>query len=154
MGFQSVVWMLNMMEELMIGLTLKEFCRSRRVGDSVIILQKRQNHYGQFLEITEYGKGGRHSYIIIPEGRESCGWGSCISQLRRLVKHFASARISGQQSKHIQGQVQVQSVEACRTFVDVARQSVEKESESLSKSSVGRIAIQPGSVLNGIGKER
>jgi hypothetical protein len=48
MGFQSVVWMLNMMEELTNGLTSKEFCRSRRVGDSVFILQKRQNHYGQF----------------------------------------------------------------------------------------------------------
>jgi len=39
------------------GLMSKEFYRSRRVGDLVIILQKRQNHYGQFLEIIEYGKG-------------------------------------------------------------------------------------------------
>lgn len=40
MGFQSVVWMLNMMEELTNGLTSKEFCRSCRVGDSVFIMQK------------------------------------------------------------------------------------------------------------------
>jgi hypothetical protein len=98
MGFQSVVWMLNMMEQLTNGLTSKEFCRPRRVGDSVFIMQKRQNHYGQFLEITEYGKGGRRSYILIPEGRESYGWGRCILQLRRFVKHFAPAGIAGQQS--------------------------------------------------------
>jgi hypothetical protein len=34
----------------------------------LLMLWKRQNHYGHFLEITEYGKGGRRSYIIIPEG--------------------------------------------------------------------------------------
>jgi hypothetical protein len=49
------------------GLMSKEFYRSRRVGDLVIILQKRQNHYGQFLEIIEYGKGGRCSYIYRKE---------------------------------------------------------------------------------------
>jgi len=64
MDFQSMVWMLHMMEELMNGLASKEFCRSHRVGELVIILQKCQNHYGQFLEITEYGKGGRRSCII------------------------------------------------------------------------------------------
>jgi len=96
MGFQSVVWMLNMMEELMNGLPSKEFCRSRRVGDSVLILKKRQNHYGQFLEITEYRKGGRRSYVVISEGRDNCGWGRCISQLRRLVKRFELAGIAGQ----------------------------------------------------------
>jgi hypothetical protein len=38
------------------------------VGDTVPIMQKRQNHYGQFLEITEYGKGERRSYALILEG--------------------------------------------------------------------------------------
>lgn len=37
MGFQSVVWMLKMMEELMNGLPSNEFCTSRRVGDSVLM---------------------------------------------------------------------------------------------------------------------
>jgi hypothetical protein len=41
---------------------------SRRVGDSVLIMQKRQNHYGQFLKITEYAKRGRRSYVLIPKG--------------------------------------------------------------------------------------
>jgi hypothetical protein len=34
-GFQSVVWMLNMMEELMNGLTSKEFCRSVETSESL-----------------------------------------------------------------------------------------------------------------------
>jgi hypothetical protein len=118
MGFQSVVWMLNM-EELMNGLTSNE------------------NHYGQYLEITEYGKGGRRNYVLIPEGRDSCGWGRCISQLRRLVKHFAPAGIAGQQSRLIQRQLR--PVEDRWTFAEVvAGQRVETESESLSKGSLGR----------------
>jgi hypothetical protein len=103
------------------------------------------------LEITEYGKEWRRSYILILEGRESCGWGRCISQLRRLVKHFAPAGITGQQRRLIQGQLR--PVEDHRTFAKVvARQRVEKENESLTKGSMRRIVIQPGSVSNKIGK--
>jgi hypothetical protein len=68
------------------------------------------------------------------------------------VKHCAPAGMAGQQSSHIQGQLR--PVEDRRTFVEVvAGQRVEKESESLSKGSVGRIVIQPGSVSNEIGKK-
>jgi hypothetical protein len=36
----------------------------------VIVLQKRQNDFGRFLEFTEYGGGRRRSHVIIPEGRD------------------------------------------------------------------------------------
>jgi hypothetical protein len=68
------------------------------------------------------------------------------------VKHFAPAGIAGQQSRHIQGQLR--PVEDRRTFAEVvAGQRVERESESLSKGSVGKIVIHPGSVSNETRKE-
>jgi hypothetical protein len=48
MGFQSMVWMLNIMEELTNELTSKEFCRSHRVGDSVLIMQKLWAIFGDY----------------------------------------------------------------------------------------------------------
>jgi len=94
------------------------------------------------------------SYIIVPKGRESCEWESCISQVRRLVKHLAPAGVAGQQKRHLHGQVR--PVEARRTFAAVVTgQRVEKERETLSKGIVGRITIHSSSISNEFGqKER
>jgi len=40
--------MLNIMEELTNELTSKEFCRSHRVGDSVLIMQKLWAIFGDY----------------------------------------------------------------------------------------------------------
>jgi hypothetical protein len=40
------------------------------------------------LELLEYGGGGQHSFVIVPEGREGSGWANCLSQMRRLEKYF------------------------------------------------------------------
>jgi hypothetical protein len=46
MDFPRLAWLLKMMEELVSGTLEKESCRTHRVGDSVIILQRSQNRYG------------------------------------------------------------------------------------------------------------
>jgi hypothetical protein len=68
MSFQTVVWMLKMVEELWSGDLEAEFCRSRRTGDTVLVLQKRQNDFGRFVEITEYGGGRRRSLCYYSGG--------------------------------------------------------------------------------------
>lgn len=52
------------------------------------ILHRQGNVHGRFLELLEYGGGGQHSFVIVPEGREGSGWANCLSQMRRLKKYF------------------------------------------------------------------
>jgi hypothetical protein len=59
MGEVRLVWFLKMMNELVLEMTGIGACRDHRMGGSVMFLQKRMNKYGKFLEITEYGRGGR-----------------------------------------------------------------------------------------------
>jgi hypothetical protein len=70
MGVTRLVWLLKMMNELVQEAVGIGACRDHRMGDSVIFLQKMMNKYGKFMEITEYGRGGRRSFVVIPEGRE------------------------------------------------------------------------------------
>ena len=39
------------------------------MGNSMHVAHQRVNSHGRFLEVMEYGAGGRN-FIIIPEGRE------------------------------------------------------------------------------------
>jgi hypothetical protein len=70
MGEVRLVWLLKMMNELVLETTGIGACRNHRMGGSVMFLQKRVNKYRKFMEITEYGCGGRWSFVVIPEGRE------------------------------------------------------------------------------------
>jgi hypothetical protein len=80
------------MNELVLETTGIGACRDHRMNSSVMFLQKRMNKYGKFMEITEYGRGGRRSFVVIPEGREGQGWKHCIVQLGRLVNYMNKMR--------------------------------------------------------------
>ncbi|GLT60936.1 hypothetical protein SLA2020_336750, partial [Shorea laevis] len=84
----SFGWFVSSMEALRVEGDAKEFCRTVRVGTTVHILHRRGNKYGRFLELSEYGDGGRRSFVILPEGRKGSGWAKCLSQLRRVAKSF------------------------------------------------------------------
>jgi hypothetical protein len=81
MGEMRLVWLLKMMNELVSETTGIGACRDQRMGGSVMFLQKRMNKYGKFMEIIEYGRGGRHSFVVILEGCEGQGWKHCILQM-------------------------------------------------------------------------
>lgn len=102
-----------MMEELAAEKVEMGSCRDQRVGDSVLFIQKRMNKYGKFLELTEFVRGKKRSYIVLPEGREGGGWRHCISQLGRLSKH-----IGKEVAKPNLKSVQIQPVEEGRTWAD------------------------------------
>jgi hypothetical protein len=92
MGITKAIWLSKMMNELVLETTGIGACRDHRERDSVMFLQKRMNKYGKYMEITEFGQGGRRGFIVIPEGSESQGWRQCISQLGRLLKHLNLVR--------------------------------------------------------------
>jgi hypothetical protein len=70
LGEVRLVWLLKMLNELVLETMGISACRDHRMGSSVMFLQKRMNKYGKFMEIIEYGLGGRRSFVVIPEGRE------------------------------------------------------------------------------------
>jgi hypothetical protein len=39
----------------------------------------RENNHGRFMELSKYGGGGRHSFIIVLKGQDGSGWGNCFS---------------------------------------------------------------------------
>jgi hypothetical protein len=92
LGEVRLGWLLKMMNELVLETTGIGACRDHRMSSSVMFLQKRMNKYGKFMEITEYGRGGRRSFVVIPEGREGQGWKHCIVQLGRLVNYMNQTR--------------------------------------------------------------
>lgn len=131
------------MEQLLIGALSVELCRTRRVGDKFLVLQKRRNNYGTFMELIEYGGGGRRRYVIIPEGRDSIGWGCCVSQLRRLVKHVEQTGIVDLEIDPTKGQPRVVEWRQ-QTFAEaVAGKGLTKEIEDKSKGGKGKIENKP-----------
>lgn len=88
MSRQSIGWFVSSMDTLRLEGEVKEFCKTFRVGNTVHILHRRENQHGRFLDLSEYGDGGRRSFVIIPEGRKGSGWAKCLSQLRRVEKSY------------------------------------------------------------------
>ena len=41
---------------------------------------RRNNRFGNFLELSKYGEKGRRSIVIIPEGEDGKGWTDCCEQ--------------------------------------------------------------------------
>jgi hypothetical protein len=97
----SVGWFRRAMEELKQVGEIRDFCRTYRVGSTVLILQRRGNEHGSFLELSEYALGGRRSSVMIPEGRVGCGWANCLAQLRRLEKSLERIAAGGKTGGNI-----------------------------------------------------
>jgi hypothetical protein len=97
----SVGWLRRSMEELKQVGEIRDFCRTYRVGSTVLILQRRGNDRGRFLELSEYAFGGRRSSVMIPEGRVGCGWANCLAQLRRLEKSLERKATGGKTGGNI-----------------------------------------------------
>lgn len=148
MSFHSVVWLLKMMEELMSGDSAMEFSRSHRVGDTVLVLQKRQNDFEMFVEITNYGGGKRRSYVIIREGRDGSRWNRVISQLRRLVKHVDQKGSASPKTVSTPAQPrEVERGDRGRTFVEVVvGKGQTKEIEQRSEGGLGKSDQHPDKV--------
>ena len=154
LGEERLVWLLKMMNELVSETTGIGACRDHRVSGSVMFLQKRMNKYGRFMEITEYGRRGRRSFVVIPEGREGQGWRQCILQMGRLVKYLEQTKDTTKKSLPVQPRVVVPG----RTFADVVEgKKPETGEEKRVEGSMGISAaeINVGTVENSEkGKEK
>ena len=57
------------------------------------VLLQRNNKFGNFLELSEYGEKGRRSFVIFPEGEEGKGWMDCRVQLSKLKQFHDKQKV-------------------------------------------------------------
>ena len=133
MGETRLVWLLKMMNELVSETTGISACRDHRMGGLVMFLQKRMNRYGKFMEITEYGRGGRCSFVVIPEGCEGQGWKHCILQMGQLVKYLNQVRDTTMKKLPIQLRVVILG----RTFAEVEGKRSETKTKTRGEGKMG-----------------
>lgn len=147
----SVGWFRRSMEELKQGGEIRDFCRTFRVGSTVFILQRRGNVHGRFLELSEYGYGGRRTSVILPEGREGNGWANCLAQLRRLELSLEKKATGGKIGGNIPSasmKVMKPAILDGRTFAAaLIGHGSELEKGESSKGNLGNSGEQPLSFL-------
>jgi hypothetical protein len=59
--------------------------RSFREGNKIFVLQKQRNGKGWFVTITTLGESKSKGYVIIPEGRDACGWHGLSREINGLM---------------------------------------------------------------------
>jgi hypothetical protein len=74
LGWSNLVWLMQAMERLSKGEEDNNKWRTFRISCTVYVVLRRKNKHGQFIEFSEYGGGGRRSYVVIPEGSDEKGW--------------------------------------------------------------------------------
>lgn len=134
------------MEKLIKGAKIKDFYCMIRYENTVFVAQRKSNGYGRYLELSEYGRGGRRSFIVFPEGNEGRGWAECATQLRKVQNFFvwseSTARI-GEKANGSAIPVKPRPVEEDnRTFAEVLTgKGHEKELEILSGDILSKARI-------------
>jgi hypothetical protein len=89
LGWSSLVWLMQAVERLSKGEEDNDKWKTFRMGSTVYVVLRRKNKHGQFIELSEYGGGGRRSYVVIPEGSDGKGWLDVWVQLQKLSNYHA-----------------------------------------------------------------
>jgi hypothetical protein len=97
----SRVWC-NMVEEMIKGENLREFCKTLTVGSRAYVAWSCANGHGRYLAVVEYG-GGRRAFSRILEGREGRGWQNCAVEMRKVVDYIESHFVVGSRSSKSHG---------------------------------------------------
>jgi hypothetical protein len=61
------------MERFTKGDESSENWRTFRLGSTTYVVLRRTNKYGQHIELSKYGGGGRRSFVVILEGSNGKG---------------------------------------------------------------------------------
>ncbi|GMY17847.1 hypothetical protein FCV25MIE_13086 [Fagus crenata] len=73
-GSKDIEWLGNSIEEAINTGAKRDFFKHRRDGYKALHVIRRTNHYGHFLELSEFHSGSRQGVLRIPEGKEKQGW--------------------------------------------------------------------------------
>ena len=84
MGKNAAQWLMANIEHIVVGANSKQFFTFKD-GNIAYTLHRSTNFSGQFLLLTELKVGRSRRSIIIPEGKEKCGWRVFGLELRKLL---------------------------------------------------------------------
>ena len=86
------------------------------------MLQKQRNDKGRFVTITALGDSKSKGYVIIPEGRDACGWHGLSQEINNIMaaQNHGNREVNQHrpQSRHltVQGKQDPNMVKESRTF--------------------------------------
>ena len=85
MGFVAALWLRGVLLEVAKMSNDQNLFRSFHEGNKIFVLQKQRNGKGQFVTITTLGESKSKGYVIIPEGRDACGWHGLSREINGLM---------------------------------------------------------------------
>ena len=77
--------LLSLLEDFISSKPPGHFARTVRDGETVLILQLGFNAHGYFLMLSEFLRGCRKGFIVVPKGNLGCGWRGFGSHLRKAL---------------------------------------------------------------------
>jgi hypothetical protein len=105
MAWLTIFWLLVAWDSLTHVEKAREKWRSFRFGSKVYILLRRNNRFGNFLKLSEYGEKGRKSFVIIPKGEDGKGWTDCREQLSKLKHCHDKQKLGGSLPENHPGKI-------------------------------------------------
>jgi hypothetical protein len=85
MGFAAAIWLRDVLLEVAKLSNEQNLFRSFREGKKIFVLQKQRNGKGRFVTITALGDSKSKRYVIIPEGRDACGWHGLSQEINSIM---------------------------------------------------------------------
>uniref|UniRef100_A0A2N9FU80 Reverse transcriptase domain-containing protein n=1 Tax=Fagus sylvatica TaxID=28930 RepID=A0A2N9FU80_FAGSY len=85
MGFVAALWLRDVLLEVAKLSNDQNLFRSFREGNKIFVLQKQRNGKGRFVKITALGDSKSKGYVIIPEGRDACGWHGLSQKIDNIM---------------------------------------------------------------------
>ena len=81
---KDIEWLGKSIDEAINHDAKSDYFKHRRDGYKALHVIRRSNHFGQFLELSEFHSGSRQGVLCIPEGKAKQGW----VQFATLCKGF------------------------------------------------------------------
>jgi hypothetical protein len=72
LGWPSIVWLMKAMEGFTKGDESSENWRTFCQGSTAYVVLRRKNKHGRYIELLEYGGGGRRSFVACYCRRQQC----------------------------------------------------------------------------------
>jgi hypothetical protein len=128
MGFVAALWLRDVLLEVAKLSNDQNLFRSFREGNKIFVLQKQRNGKGRFVTITALGDSKSKGYVIIPEGRDACGWHGLSQEINNIMaaQNHGNREVNQRrpQSRHltVQGNQVPNMVKESRTFKEAVTQ--------------------------------
>jgi hypothetical protein len=93
MGFAVALWLRGALLEITKLSIDQNLFRSFREGNKVFVMQKQRNGRGRFVTITMLGDSKGRGCVIVPEGRDACGWRGMSHEINGVMDATTTEKV-------------------------------------------------------------